>query len=156
MSDPQRRVWIQGGLGALVGGAFAPWLAGCATTPRPSGPLIGFKSITPDASDALRVPEGYVARPFAPWGEPVGVAGNMPEWKDDASNSAADQAVQMGMHHDGLHYYPLDGSTPRPAGDEPRVHRRRAAAPRWLEDLVGREDAQVAERAWRVGDRGAS
>ncbi|HSW25910.1 MAG TPA: alkaline phosphatase PhoX, partial [Burkholderiaceae bacterium] len=109
VSDPQRRVWIQGGLGALIGGAFAPWLTGCATSPA-DGPLVGFKSITPDASDALRVPEGYVARPFAPWGEPIGVAGNMPEWKDDAANSAADQAVQMGMHHDGLHYYPLDGS----------------------------------------------
>ena len=65
VSDPQRRVWIQGGVGALVSGVFAPWLAGCAATPA-SGPLLGFKAITVDASDALRVPEGYVARPFAP------------------------------------------------------------------------------------------
>jgi secreted PhoX family phosphatase len=34
-------------------------------------------------------------------GEPVGVAGNLPAWKPNASNSAADQAVQIGMHHDG-------------------------------------------------------
>ena len=108
--DPKRRVVLQGGVGALVAGAFAPWLNACATAPGSSGPLLGFKAITADASDALRVPEGYVARAFAPWGEAVGVAGNMPEWKDDGSNSAADQAVQMGMHHDGLHYYPLDGS----------------------------------------------
>jgi secreted PhoX family phosphatase len=108
--DPKRRVVLQGGVGALVAGAFAPWLNACATAPGSSGPLLGFKAITADASDALRVPEGYVARAFAPWGEAIGVAGNMPEWKDDGSNSAADQAVQMGMHHDGLHYYPLDGS----------------------------------------------
>jgi secreted PhoX family phosphatase len=34
----------------------------------------------------------------------------MPAFKDDASNTAAEQAVQMGMHHDGIHYVPLDGS----------------------------------------------
>src|SRR5262245_29792609 len=111
VSDPGRRVWVQGGLGALVGGVLAPWLAGCATSATTGGPLLGFKAITTDSSDSLRVPEGYVARPLAPWGEPIGVAGAMPEWKDDASNSAADQALQMGMHHDGIHYYPLDGST---------------------------------------------
>ncbi len=108
--DPRRRVVLQGGVGALVAGVLAPWLTSCATTPADSGPLIGFKGIGTDASDAVRVPEGYVARAFAPWGEPIGVAGNMPQWKDDGSNSAADQAVQMGMHHDGVHYYPLDGS----------------------------------------------
>jgi hypothetical protein len=44
------------------------------------------------------------------WGEPVGVPGNMPAFKPDGSNSAADQEVQIGMHHDGMHYFPLDGS----------------------------------------------
>src|SRR5262245_18631616 len=109
-SDPRRGVVLRGGLGALAAGLWAPWLASCAATPAASGPLLGFKAIGTDSSDALRVPEGYVARAIAPWGEPVGIAGAMPEWAHDASNSAADQAVQMGMHHDGLHYYPLDGS----------------------------------------------
>ena len=35
----------------------------------------------------------------------------MPALNADARNSAADQAVQMGMHHDGIHYYPLGGSS---------------------------------------------
>ena len=34
----------------------------------------------------------------------------MPAFRDDAGNSAAEQALQMGMHHDGIHYFPLDGS----------------------------------------------
>src|SRR6185503_17293518 len=110
VSDHRRRVVLRGGVGALVAGVMAPWLSSCATTPASSGPLIGFKGIAADATDVVRVPDGYVARAFAPWGEPIGVAGNMPDWRDDASNSAADQAVQMGMHHDGLHYYPRDGS----------------------------------------------
>src|SRR5262247_3104315 len=28
----------------------------------------------------------------------------------DASNSSADQALQAGMHHDGMQYFPIDGS----------------------------------------------
>lgn len=69
--------------------------------------LLGFKGIPTGHTDQLVVPEGYTAQVLAPWGEAVGVAGNMPAWKLDASNSAADQAVQMGMHHDGMHFYAL-------------------------------------------------
>jgi hypothetical protein len=57
------------------------------------------------------VPEGYEAVAFSAWGEPVGVPGHMPAFRWDMGNTAADQAVQMGMHHDGLHYYPIDGSS---------------------------------------------
>ena len=113
LSDPARRVVLRGSAGAAVAALLAP-LAAC-TTPLAGGsgvsPLIGFKPIGTDQSpDGLRVPEGYVASVLAPWGDPVGVAGRLPPWKPDASNSAADQEVQMGMHHDGIHFYPLDGS----------------------------------------------
>jgi uncharacterized protein len=107
VSDPARRVLLRGG----AAGAVAALMAGCAGIGADPGARLGFKGIAPDASaDGLRVPEGYVAHVIAPWGEPVGVAGAMPAWKPDASNSAAEQALQMGMHHDGLHYYALDGS----------------------------------------------
>ncbi len=68
------------------------------------------KAIPAANNDTLVVPEGYVASALAPWGEAIGVPGNMPEWRVDASNSATDQEVQMGMHHDGIEYYALDGS----------------------------------------------
>ena len=103
-----RRTFLKGGAAASLMAVLAP-LAGCATG-RVSGPRIGFKGIPVGMGDALVVPEGYVATPLAQWGEPVGVAGNMPAFKIDGSNSAADQAVQMGMHHDGLEYFPLAGS----------------------------------------------
>src|SRR5690606_32823157 len=64
-------------------------------------------------ADALVVPEGYVSEVIAAWGEPLGVPGAMPAWREDAGNSAADQALQMGMHHDGIHFYPLEGSSTR-------------------------------------------
>jgi uncharacterized protein len=35
----------------------------------------------------------------------------MPAFKHDGSNTTADQTVQMGMHHDGLAYFPLGGSS---------------------------------------------
>ena len=108
VSDPARRLWLQGGLGALATGVLGPLLAGCATLG--DGPLLGFKGIPTTDKDTMVVPEGYEAVAFAAWGEPIGVPGNMPAFRWDVGNSAADQAVQMGMHHDGLHYVPLDGS----------------------------------------------
>ena len=109
VSDPSRRLVLQGGLAALAGGVLPGWLAGCAGGPSaPSGPLFSFKGIPVASNDAIVVPEGYVAEVIAAWGEPIGVPGNMPAFHP--ANTALDQAVQMGMHHDGIHYYELDGS----------------------------------------------
>jgi secreted PhoX family phosphatase len=109
--DQQRRGLLQGGAAVSLASVLAPLaaLSGCAAVAG-GGPKIGFKGIPVGMGDKLVVPEGYVATILAPWGEPVGIAGNMPAFKMDGSNSAADQAVQMGMHHDGLEYFPLDGS----------------------------------------------
>jgi secreted PhoX family phosphatase len=109
LSDPMRRSVLRGGLGAAVGGLLAP-LAGCATGANPAGPLLGFKSVPVSTADAIGVPEGYVAEVIAPWGDPVGLPGRLPVFKEDASNSAAEQEAQLGMHHDGVNYFPLDGS----------------------------------------------
>ena len=110
VSDPARRLLLQGGVGL----SLAALLAGCAARGAGErgggGPTLGFKSVAASATDRVVVAPGYSATPLAAWGEPVGIAGNMPAFKFDASNSAAEQAVQMGMHHDGLHYYALDGS----------------------------------------------
>jgi len=117
ISDPARRIVVRGGLSAAVSGLLAPLVAGCvgpqAALPgmtAVSGPQIGFKGIAASVADTIVVPEGYIATAMCKWGEPVGVPGNMPAFKDDASNSAADQTVQIGMHHDGMAYFPIDGS----------------------------------------------
>ena len=94
----------------LQGGSTPP--AGSAA-PGSAGPLFSFKGVPADTSDRVVVPEGYVASVIAAWGEPVGVPGNMPAFRPDAANTAQEQAVQMGMHHDGLHFYPLNGSSTR-------------------------------------------
>jgi secreted PhoX family phosphatase len=115
VSDPARRIVLRGGAAAAVAALFAP-VAGCANGGAGGmggGPRFGFKAIPPGIGDTLVVPEGYVATVLAPWGEPIGVPGNMPAWKDDGSNTAAEQAVQMGMHHDGMEFFPLAGSSTR-------------------------------------------
>jgi secreted PhoX family phosphatase len=113
VSSPHRRLVLQGSLGVALAAAFGPWLAGCAGAAAGRGPLLGFKPIAIGTGDAVVVPEGYTVEPLAPWGEPVGLAGAMPAWKPDGSNSADEQAQQMGMHHDGIHFYPLDGGATR-------------------------------------------
>ncbi len=113
LCDLARRVVLRGGVGLAAGAMFAP-LAGCAGLAGAAGAAggiaLGFKSVPPSTADQVTVPAGYSATPLAAWGEAVGIAGAMPAWAPDASNSAADQAVQMGMHHDGIHFYALDGS----------------------------------------------
>lgn len=112
VSDPARRIVLRGGVGAALGALLGSALPGCASTAG-GGPLLGFKAIQASKADAIVVPEGYIADVIAAWGEPIGVPGHMPAWRDDVAGSAADQAVQMGMHHDGLHFYPLGGSSTR-------------------------------------------
>ncbi|MEO5883628.1 MAG: PhoX family phosphatase [Caldimonas sp.] len=114
VSDPARRVVLRGGLGAALCGPLSGLgLASCALSPGDAtrgGPRIGFAAVPASPADRVSVPPGYAATPFLPWGEPIGIAGSMPAFRTDAGNSAAEQAVQMGMHHDGVHYFPLDGS----------------------------------------------
>jgi uncharacterized protein len=114
VSSPARRTVLQGSFGVAAASLFAPWMSGCAATAAaPAKPKLGFKGIGISSSDTVRVPEGYEAQVLAPWGEPVGIAGAMPAWLDDVSQGATEQALQMGMHHDGMHFYALDGSSTR-------------------------------------------
>ena len=151
-----RRAFLKGSLAATVASVFP--LAGCATPTARSMPM-GFTAIPASSDDALKVPPEYDATVLFRWGDPVGVAGNMPAFRPDASNSAADQAVQAGMHHDGMWFHPLPVRhryvDSRSARDEPRISRRWAAVHRWRPDLERREGAQGAGRRRRLGDRGA-
>ncbi|MEO6625335.1 MAG: alkaline phosphatase PhoX, partial [Burkholderiaceae bacterium] len=113
VSNPTRRMLLQGGAMGAVGALLAPLAACTAGGPFAAGPKLGFKGIAIGEGDKLVVPNGYVATAIAAWGEAVGIPGNMPPFKFDASNTAAEQAVQMGMHHDGMEYFPLDGSSTR-------------------------------------------
>jgi hypothetical protein len=91
-----------GGIGALLSAVPV------SAKSRIGGPLLGFNSIPVSSADTVVVPDGYTARVLIAWGDPVSAG---PSFKADASNSAGEQAMQWGMHNDGLVYFPIDGST---------------------------------------------
>jgi secreted PhoX family phosphatase len=70
-------------------------------------PLLGFVGIPTSTADEVVVPQGYTAEVLISWGDPVSSG---PEFEPDASNSAADQTRQWGMHNDGIVYFPIRGS----------------------------------------------
>ena len=118
VSLPSRRTVLRGGLGAMASGLLAPLgavgaavgLSACASAPGSQGPLLGFQSVPVSTADTIAVPPGYMAQVIAAWGEPVGLPGQDHAFRDDASNTAAQQETQLGMHHDGIHFYAQDGS----------------------------------------------
>lgn len=99
------------GLGAslalgLAGGTVSQ-LAQAANA-APTAPLsLGFTGLPFSTDDVVHVPAGYSTQVLYAWGDPVGVPGKQPAFKQDASNSAEEQALQAGMHHDGMAYFPL-------------------------------------------------
>ncbi|MBQ4889574.1 PhoX family phosphatase [Shewanella sp. MMG014] len=120
-----RRDFVKRGLGLSAMTAFAgTGLAACSsdndsstppptTTPPPaetpptkSAAVLGFDSIAGSKLDAVAVPAGYSAYVLAPWGTPLNSKANA--WKEDGSNTAVDQENAVGMHHDGMHFFPLN------------------------------------------------
>src|SRR5688572_13596931 len=93
---------------AGVGSADAGNPPATSTTTTAGGgarPAIGFTPVAPSQADTVVVPEGYFAEVLIPWGTPIQPGG--PAWRRDASNTAAEQAQQVGMHHDANCYFPI-------------------------------------------------
>jgi len=114
-----RRSVMRGSLGAAIALIAGAGLTGCfdsgsdqdksaAAHPPAPKPKLGFQSIPGSRTDACTVAPGYSAYVLAPWGTPLNSKAS--PWKPDGSNTGADQANAMGMHHDGMHFFPLDGS----------------------------------------------
>ena len=92
-----------GGVGALLNAV--PVVRQARTPARPTS---RFQGIPVSSADTVVVPPGYTAKVLIAWGDPVSRG---PAFKPDASNSAAEQARQWGMHNDGLVYFPINGSS---------------------------------------------
>jgi secreted PhoX family phosphatase len=82
--------------------------ASCRAHPgRASGALVGFEPLGIGSLDEVALPAEYAHQVLFPWGAAV-----------DGSSSALDvdadaraQAAQAGMHHDGIAYFAIDGSS---------------------------------------------
>lgn len=106
----QRRSFLMGGLAAISAGVFGAGLtqrAALAQSAEPSS-LLGFKAVPISMEDKVVAPEGYKVQVLGAWGEPI--VGDMPAFKAGA-NTGHEQGQQIGQHHDGMHYFPIDGSS---------------------------------------------
>lgn len=112
-----RRSILKGGLGISAMTAFGAFgLTGCnssgsdsvASNARVSSATLNFESIAGSRIDAVAIPQGYTAQVLVPWGTPINAQGNA--WLSDGSNTSTDQLNAMGMHHDGMHFFPLNDS----------------------------------------------
>ena len=111
-----RRGMLRGGAGlAAIGFLSGLGMAGCNSkssksnyaTPAP-GKQPGFLSISGSKLDSVSIPAGYSAQVLAPWGTPLNSLAN--PWKNDGTNTSQDQLNAVGMQHDGIHFFAMDGS----------------------------------------------
>jgi secreted PhoX family phosphatase len=98
---PDRRLALKSAV-AAVAAMMGP--VGYAGTSRPP---LGFTAVPGSLRDALVVPPEYEFQVLYRWGDPTGIGSSLPAFRPDASNTAEDQALQAGMHHDGMHFFPL-------------------------------------------------
>ncbi|MDF2152543.1 PhoX family phosphatase [Vibrio sp. CAU 1672] len=112
-----RRSILKGGVGISAMTAFGAFgLAGCNSSSSGSSlsssavseAVLNFDSIPGSLTDAVSVPPGYVAQVLVPWGTPLNAQGSV--WKSDGTNTSDDQHNALGMHHDGMHFFPLAGN----------------------------------------------
>lgn len=109
-----RRRFLQGAVTLALGSFLGSSVLGCSPRENPIAAavkqgLLGFDAIATNRLDQVTVPAGYSAKPFLPWGTPL--LSGAPAYRADGSNSAADQAMQLGSHHDGMHFFPIDVQT---------------------------------------------
>jgi hypothetical protein len=109
-----RRGFLKSGAGAA---ALAFFGVPALTTPTAAravaggaGATLGFASVPSFGNDTVVLPPGYNLQVLFAWGDPIGKAGvpaGQPAWSGDASESAAEQELQSGAHHDGMHFFPF-------------------------------------------------
>ena len=175
-----RRAVLRGGVLAAAAGfmttslladtpaAYAAPMGGPKDTPKGAG-LLGFAAIPLSTLDEVTVPAGYSSRPFIPWGTPL--LGKRPAFEAGTpplvagGNTGADQEQQVGMHHDGMHFFP-EGGRSNTRGllvvnheytDEAALHTASRRSPTRLEytaDMVRKSQAAHGVSVVAIAQRG--
>ncbi|MFN7725791.1 MAG: PhoX family protein [Rubrivivax sp.] len=135
--DISRRLFVRGGASASALAAMGGLTLGglvntvqAAPVPASLGfPGIGFDNVPANTRalnvslggissavvDKITVPTGYTANLLVAWGDPIMAGGTA--FVGDASETAAQQAKQFGMHTDGMHFFPMQGTGGAPLSD---------------------------------------
>ena len=111
-SHLSRRTVLRGGFGsamALFAGVSMSACGGGGDDDNDKGLKLGFASLPTSMTDACVVPAGYVASVIGAWGTPLN--DKAAPWAKDGTNTSTDLLNSTGMHHDGMHYFPISGSS---------------------------------------------
>jgi secreted PhoX family phosphatase len=106
-----RRGFLFGGLAAVVSSGLVSVGLGpraALAQSAAASALLGFAPVPLSKEDTVVVPAGYRVQVFAPWGTPL--IDGAPAYAPGAVTGAA-QAMQVGSHHDGMHFFPIEGSS---------------------------------------------
>lgn len=111
-----RRNLLKSGLGLSAAMFLGGSLTACGDDNKDEEPntelpaaRLGFTAVPANSGSMITVPEGYDYHVLAPWGGALFF--NSPVWKGDASESGEEQALQIGENHDGMHFFPMNGSS---------------------------------------------
>jgi len=107
LPTPQRRRLLTAGLfagGSLLAGSSVPLAALAAEVGRAGGFFAQLDSLPPGSADEVSIGDAYQVQLLFAWGDPIS---DGPQGRADASDDAAAQAQQAGMHHDGMHFFPF-------------------------------------------------
>jgi secreted PhoX family phosphatase len=102
-----RRHWL-GCVSAALGGSLLPLPVMAAIVGRShhQPARFGFGGVPTTTTDQVTVPAGYALQLVYAWGDALtGKLGKRA--LADASDSEAEQVLQAGMHHDGMHFFPF-------------------------------------------------
>lgn len=109
-----RRTVMRGGLQAAAAVLTAGSLLGAGLSrAKAAQPLLGFEAVPVSDADDFVVPPGYRVQVILPWGEPLPGG---PAF--DPGNGGEEQAQQIGSHHDGMHFFPIQGTSPYEGSSE--------------------------------------
>ena len=113
-----RRGFLKTGIGAAAAAFFGiPALTSASKAEAAAtgaSVSLGFNSVPlpplAGTEDLVVVPPGYNVQVLYAWGDPIGKMGvpaGQPAWSGTASETAAEQELQSGAHHDGMHFFPF-------------------------------------------------
>ncbi|HEV7458688.1 MAG TPA: PhoX family phosphatase [Roseococcus sp.] len=101
-----RRGWMAGGMAAFMTG-FLP-VGSAEATPAAAQPSIGFQPVPVAVHDRVTLPPGYSAQVLVPQGTMLDGSAGRPLLE----MSGEEQGRAIGAHHDGMHFFPIEGREP--------------------------------------------
>jgi secreted PhoX family phosphatase len=101
-----RRSILKGSFGMAATAFFGAGAAAAVARPA-AGLRLNFNAVPKNLSDTVTVPAGYTATVMYRLGDPIN--GSLSEYRNDGTDSAQSFAQRSGDHHDGMHYFGMNG-----------------------------------------------